>query len=276
MRSAAAVTPQSNEHLVRHAWLALAFVLAASSVEAQLMGRIRKAVEQKVTGTEPARQSGAARVALTPQRIDAFVLAMQPAKAYALEVQAARESQVRYERRQKEWEACKERVVRAANGVAQTLSVSQQMEMGELATKSVALMQSYTTHASAGRYAAASAALDSADRIGVRGFTMQFPAMSTCGVPAPRPVEAPKPPAASQAATIPPNPGGMTGQEFGRVREIIAVYLITNGSDKSLTSDDIAVLGPRQQELAQFTELFRSGALEWAQWGNLGSAWNAK
>lgn len=276
MRSAAAVTPQFHEHLVRHSLLALAFVLAASSVQGQLMGRIRRAVEQKVSTNETTRQQTAARVALTPQRIDAFVVAMQPAKAYALEVQAARESQSRYERRQKEWEACKEGVIRAANGAGKTLTVSQQVQLGELAQKSVEFMQSYSTHAAAGRYAAASAALDSADLIGVRGFAMQFPAMSTCGLPAPRPVQAPTPPAASQAATIPPNPGGMTAQEFGRVREIIAVYLLTNGSDKLLTPDDIAVLGPRQQELAQFTALFRSGALEWAQWGSLGSAWNAK
>ncbi len=258
--------------LIRVLLLLAVLSLVATVAQAQLLGRLRRAV----TSGGAAREAAVPRLEITTERIDVFLLAMQPVVAYADAVQTARAAQLTYDERQQEITACKERVGRAGAVRQATLTVAQQEQIGLLAVRNTELLATYQAAAAAGNIRAASAALDSMDLAGHDAQVMQYPALATCGKPAPRPLPPPPPPAPIQGEIIASSPGGMTGSQFGRLREMIAVYLLSNGRESSFTDAERSAFEQRGAQLAALTPLFRSGALEWARWEGLGKNWHAK
>jgi hypothetical protein len=117
---------------------------------------------------------------------------------------------------------------------------------------------------------------DSMDLAGLEVLVIQYPSLATCGKPAPRPLPPPAPPTPTQGEMIAETPGGMTGTQFGRLRELIAVYLLTSGEAPGFSNAEQSAFGARSKELAALEPLFRSGALEWARWDSLGKNWHAK
>jgi hypothetical protein len=68
----------------------------------------------------------------------------------------------------------------------------------------------------------------------------------------------------------------MTAEEFGRLRERIAVYAITLGNRDPFTAEERAALDARATELARLAPLFREGLLEWGHWYDLGKHWGGR
>lgn len=71
----------------------------------------------------------------------------------------------------------------------------------------------------------------------------------------------------------------MTREEFGKLRERIAVWAISQADPalqaripKQFTAEEMALLNARNAELAALAELFKSGSLRWADWGDV-SEW---
>jgi hypothetical protein len=258
--------------LIRGLVLLALLTLVATAAEAQLLGRLRRAVTSGVA----ARETAAPRLEITTERIDVFLVAMRPVVAHAEAVQAARAAQTAYDTRQEEIKVCKERLGSTGAVRPAQLTAAQQERIGAMAARTTELMAAYQSAAAAGNLRVATAVLDSMDLAGHEAMVMQYPALAACGAPAPRPLPPPPPPAPTQGEMIAQAPGGMTGSQFGRLREMIAVYLLTSGRDSSFTGAERTAFDQRSSQLASFTPLFRSGALEWAQWANLGKNWHAK
>lgn len=256
-------------------------VCTTGAAQAQLLGRMKRAVQDRVA--EPARRDepapsgsrASARIEITPARLDAFVGAMRPLVERARLVQAEREMQAAYDTRQQEYDACVERVMRTTNGASAPMTPERVERLGVLTEQITALMGRYNAAASSGNVAQLSAILDSADAVGARARIVQYPSLSTCGVPAARPTKtAPMP--ENQGELIAAGAGGMTAGEFGRLRERVAVYLLTHGGGDTYDDGERQALSARETELASLAPLFRSGVLEWAQWRTLARAWRAQ
>ncbi|MBC7843139.1 MAG: hypothetical protein H7099_12540 [Gemmatimonadaceae bacterium] len=267
--------------LVPLAACAIVAVFAVGSAEAQLLGRMKRAVQERVqepvrTGQNGNTGAGAAgRLEITPERLDAFVVAMRPLVERATAVQVERDMQAAYTKREKEYEACGERAVRAANGVSAPMTPAVAERLGSMTEQMTAMMGRYNVAAAAGNYMVASAILDSADVLGAKAKALQFPSLTSCGLPAPRPVKsAPLP--ANQGDLIAAGAGGMSAGEFGRLRERVALYLLTNGSGDTYNDAERSTLDSHASDLATLAPLFRSGVLDWAQWGSLAGTWRAR
>jgi hypothetical protein len=269
------VVARRQPSMVARVVVVIALLTAIVSVaQAQILGRLRRVVSDRTPPREA--QAQAPRLEITAERIDAFLVAMRPVVAYAELVQAARVSQGNYESRKSQFEACKERVGRSVAGPSAQFTAAQQERVGELAIRNTELMAAYQAAAAAGNQRAANALLDTMDLAGLEVQEMQFPALAACGKPAPRPVPPPPPPAPTQGEMIAQSPGGMTGSQFGRLRELIAVHLLTNGHASGFSAAEQSAFGARQTELELLAPLFRSGALEWSRWDSLGKNWRAQ
>jgi hypothetical protein len=260
--------------------LAIGAILTIPDIaSAQLMGRIRQVVQERVStkteNSQPAAQSSSPPLEITIDRLDVFLVAMQPVVQHATRVARARDAQDRYDEGRRVLDACREQRLRATGATVATLSMNDQLALGDMAVAVVEVMAVANAANARGDVVAANAALDSADVLDTRARMLQYPALAACGLPTKRPSE-PPPPAVSQNDLLPPLPGGMSGAQFGRLRERIALHLLTNGVQAQLSSSEQQVLSVRANELAPLTTLFRSGALEYARWNGLGSAWRSR
>ncbi|HYW51361.1 MAG TPA: hypothetical protein VE861_12185 [Gemmatimonadaceae bacterium] len=284
MSAAARRNASAHRRFVRLVPLAvctLATVLTVTTAQAQLLGRMKRAVQERVQEPVRAGDGGrrgatdATRLEITPERLDAFVVAMRPLVQRAQALQAERDMETVRVRREKEYDACVERVVRAANGVPAPMTPDNAERLGAMTEQVTAIMGRYNAAAASGNIAALNAILDSADALGAKARIVQFPGLSACGLPAPRPTRsAPLP--ANQGELIAAGAGGMSAGEFGRLRERVAVYLLTQGSGDTYNDVERGALQSHSADLATLAPLFRSGVLDWAQWGSLASAWRAR
>lgn len=249
-----------------------ALTMLVPVAQAQLLGRLRRVVDARVA----ARADQAPRLEITTERLDVFLAAMKPVVAHAEAVQAARQSQETYDARKTQFEACKERIGRRVAGPPAQFTLAQQERIGELAVRGTQLMSTYQAAVASGNLRAANALLDTMDLAGVEALQMQYPALAACGKPAPRPLPPPPLPTPTQGEMIAAPPGGMTGAQFGRMRELIAVHLLTNGRESGFSAAEQSAFGARQTELAPLAPLFRSGALEWSRWDHLGKNWRGQ
>jgi hypothetical protein len=128
-----------------------------------------------------------------------------------------------------------------------------------------ALMQRQAAALQAGDSARARALTDSAGVAGEQMENVLVPALKACGayvgVPSTGRPEEPQ-------VAAPAVPAGMTARQFGRLRERVAAWLLTNGA-YGVGDDERAALEARRQELAALTPLFRGDTLAWSSWGDL-------
>lgn len=265
-------SPGWQAMFARLALLIALLSIEANDVQAQVLGKLRRVITERVTP----RPAEAPRLEITTERIDVFLTAMRPVIAHAVAVQTAMQAQVAYEAKQKQWQACKERVGRSLAGRAPQLTMAQQERLGALSIRTTELVSAMQSAAASGNVRVANAVQDSMDMAGMEVLIVQYPSLSACGMPAPRPLPPPPPPTPTQGEMIAESPGGMTGTQFGRLRELIAVYLLTGQEAPGFSMAEQSALGARSKELAPLEPLFRSGALEWARWESLGKNWHAK
>lgn len=274
----------------RAAALSLVLLVAgAAPAEAQLLGRVKRAAQDRVAqaiggdrAADDARSGGTTRAPapITAERLDAFLTAMAPAVAQAergrthfAARQAYETASREYDARTKTWNACGERIMAAAGPP----TVQQQLRMAELSTRLQPLTERFLAEAQHG-YGPRAVALEDSIRVEQMRVTLAvYPRLRDCGDAPRRPAAPPTQEAAVPEQLIVP-PAGMTRAQFGRLRERVAVYALTRGAQDPFTAEERAVLDARAAALDALAPLFRDGMLEWATWNaesNLGQRWRA-
>ena len=268
------------------ALVAATLTAAPGAARAQLIGRMKKAAQDRVAerigapGSKPDTPAGAhasSRLEITPERVDAFVVAMRPLVTDAERRHAERAARAAYDEKRKRWEECGERVGRrltaAQRQQAAMPSMETQLKMAELATLATPVMEAYLQAAAAGRHERASVLEDSLAVLDFRSKVLTFPPLAECGPPPKRPAIAADAAGETGGATI-AQPAGMSATQFGLLRERIAVYLLTRGTENPFTPAERSALDARMTELQTLTAFFRDGTLAWSSWSDLGEAWN--
>jgi hypothetical protein len=273
--------------------LAAAVAATPGTADAQLLRRVKQAAQERIatkavdagvsraTGEDaaPTAVPGAApaatrkassRLDITPERIDAFVVAMRPMVAVAERRRAEAARQDAYKKRKDAWTACTDsnraRVQHLppatagleANGKWMEKSAEYQVRAGQAGTN--------------GDVVASAALQDSMVAATYKAMTALYPAIGSCGDY----VYAPAPASAAQAradSTTVPTPTGMTPTQFGLLRERIAAFIITDGTDEGFSPAEREALTAKKAALAPLGPLFRDGSLAWEQWSDLAGKW---
>ena len=276
---------------------AAALAVAPRHAEAQLLKRVKQAAQDRLAtaavekgaekagvaptdgagggsgaGAPPAPTRGSSRLEITTERIDAFLVAIKPiaAEAQRKKLEAARQAD--YQARVEKMKAC-------AEPVQARLQASGARPSAAGVEASKAPMDRYSAYQekAAGLYATdphrAAALQDSASGAMYEASLAMFPALKACGgwVYAPAPL--PGAPAPGTPAPKPALPDGMTATQFGRLRERIAAFVVTNGTGADVNDAERAALAAKQGALAPYAALFKDGTLEWQSWGDLTGEW---
>ncbi len=273
----------------------IALMLPASSAEGQLLGRMQKAAKSRAADAlgqrakEPATDS--ASLTITAERLDQFLLVMKPVMARAERAREERAVRRTYEEASNVIaahnagvETCAARVMEEERPRLQRLAsdpmgnqdVLQRLQGND--PRLGALTEAMLEAVAGGDQARISLLEDSMSVIKYRAIASVVPALGTCGVPRSRPPAPRVDDVRAPEALIVPPPG-MTRTQFGRLRERIALHVLTNGKDGTFTTGERAALDARERELQALLPFFRDGLLEWSQWGDeseLGRAWNGR
>jgi hypothetical protein len=273
------VTRSAISHRARASVLAalVTVILAPTSAHAQLGRVLKKAAQGAVQGAtqgakEPAPNAAASvesrkepAIPISARSLDALLTALGPSVRTLQDYEARRarydEENGRFERHR----ACRDSVKKAhpVNGAAQTPAVVQAMQ--SYSVRYGALMQRQAAALRAGDSTRTRALTDSAGVAGEQMENVLVPALKACGayvgVPS---IARPEEPRVGAPAV----PAGMTARQFGRLRERVAAWLLTNGA-YDVGDDEREALEARKQDLAALTPLFRGDALVWSSWGDL-------
>lgn len=311
MRSHTRVVELSHAHphprvqLMRRALLATAVALGAalflpSDAHAQLGklkklgGDIVKEASREAVGLPPKPADAAASSApkpkvdhtVTPERLDAVMVALAPQVEEARREAAAGAVEKSFRAKRTAWEKCVELAGKNATGLSEPYLNASEKETG----KSAEAM---------GRLAKAMQAGDKRttaylqDTVGV--FTMEMTAMmvgAKCGPAMYTPSAMIEAQLVRDAGTggevdesgrvkrvfIVPEASrkGLTAQQFGVLRERVAIYAIAlakgDGSESSLSSftdGEHAALKSRASDLKAMAPFFRDGHMRWTTWGDV-------
>jgi hypothetical protein len=234
-------------------------------------GAIQGAAQDKVqekTQQPAAQRTTSARESLVPitsQSIDVLLAALAPS------VQASQDFAARQARWEKEdaaferHRACRDSTKKRLGPAtpAQTPAVTQALKSYSL--RYTTLMQRLAAVQQAGDSASMRAITDSAGIAGEQLENTLQPPLKACGAYVAQPTLS-KPDASRLA---PPNvPAGMTATQFGRLRERVAAWLLTDGT-YAVGPDERSALEARRSDLAPLTPLFRGNALAWSYWSDL-------
>lgn len=279
----------------RAAVCAMLFAAAATPVHAQL-GKLKKmasdAAKDAAAGKKPETPDGSsgARVdyTVTADRLAAIMSVLGPRVAEAKKESDARQAMADYNAKQKTVTDCYNKT--SASGLTpDVMAVS--TEKGQAITaRSAAITQRLTTVMQTKNYRAQIALQDTAVNVQMQMAALMYPGLK-CG-PLPyksaaiidaevRRMESAANPASynsnSDEIVVPADKrGGMTPGQFGRVREIIAIWLLMQSGDlpansRKFTDEETAALNAKAAELKTYTPLFKDGAMRWATWGDIKS-----
>jgi hypothetical protein len=272
--TAIAATPRDAEaQLLRRMKQAAQEHIANKAVDA---GASRIAGEETAPPGAPAaapaatRNGGSSRLEITPERIDAFVVAMRPMVAAVERRRAESARQAAYTKRKDAWTACTDsNRARVQYAPPATAGIE---ENGKWMDRSADYQVRSAKAGVAGDEAAAAALQDSMIAATYKGMTALYPAMGACGdyVYAPAPVPAAQSRADSSAV---PTATGMTPTQFGLLRERIAAFIITDGADDGFSPAEREALTAKKSALAPLGPLFRDGSLAWTHWSDLPGKW---
>jgi hypothetical protein len=232
----------------------------------------------------PASSRGPEKLEITSARVDTFIVAMRPLVAAARERQAFLDLQ----KREQEWEACRGRVVQAtamamASGDRSALpSDATQAKIDALIEQNLKAGERMLAAAQAGNTALQQAIADSMMVVNEQAQALQYPRIATeCG----KKVVAPKAPAgelredgtvASHVAPDQSATGGWSATQFGRLRERLAIYLVSPEKANDLTPEERAAIDARRADLAPFAAAFAAGTMEWQGWGDVWRGWSTR
>jgi hypothetical protein len=274
---------------VRHAARALALaallsVVSPAAAHAQFGKLIKKAAQGAMQGAaEGAAQNAAknatggertredAAVTITPQNLDLLLAALGPTAKAAQEEEAER---TRYWAQQKKFEAhraCRDSIKSKypVNPIA-AQSPDKIKAMQDYSIKSGPLMERYAQALQSGDAQKAQVYADSAGAAGEQLELIYTPQLKACGayVSAPTDESKGRHGGDDEAGRAPKVPAGMTATQFGRLREKVAAWLLTDGKYK-VNDDERSALDARRKELDALTPLFRGNTLAWSSWGDL-------
>ncbi len=263
----------------------LAVAAAAAPAEAQFLKRVKQMAQDQVAEAVGARAAGAAHgqasratVAITPERLDVFLAAMGPAVARAERLYGARQAAAAYEAAVAAYQRKREARLACSDSVRQRSAAptpDRQLRFARenaRATPELQALQAAMTSGSPGRMEAVQERMEARE---YRLSKILYPGLEVCGAYQERPTKPPEPEPEPPVAPAAGAAGGMTAEQFGVLRERIAVYALTGGKQDPFTAEERAALDARAADLARLAPLFREGLLEWGHWYDLGKAWNA-
>ena len=271
------------------AFVAALFALAITSApaEGQLLKRIKQAAQEKVAdavgrpesgGSAPAPPAATEKKGPTPitaERLDVFLASMRPAidaaergRAEFEKRKAYDEAMKRYEPAAKRYEACTNTIMERERPRLAALAMRDPNVLTNLQYRPEwePLFEAQRQAMSRNDIARIEAIGDSVAVLQRAEYARLVPALKDCGQAPRKPTASPKASETAPEQLIVP-PAGMTRGQFGRLRERVAVYVITGGKEDPFTAEERAVLDARAADLAKLAPLFRDGLLEWGQWG---------
>jgi hypothetical protein len=239
---------------------------AQGAVQGAAQGAAKNAA-QNATGNAsnatPKADDGA--VAITAQSLDALLAALGPSVKAAQDFDARR---ARYEQQHARFQAhqtCRDSIKKAhPMPMAPTAAMLEAQQ--QYAQRAGALSQRLMAASQAGDTARTRAITDTVSMLGEQSENVYLPALKTCGAYVAPPTE--RPVRGGFRASAPTIPAGMTATQFGRLRERVAAWLLTNGT-YTVSADEQAALTARKADLDTLTPLFRGNTLTWSSWGDL-------
>ena len=273
----------SHHHTLGRALLAVGaavIALTPTSAEAQFLKKIKKAAQDAVVDAavgKPAPASGSqadaesapdgspksGAIEITEATIDTFLVAMRPMLAEAERKRAAMVA----ERMRDVYNKC---IETTTSNLTIAPTPEGMEESGKYLDLLMPVHQAYAAALQAGEKRRAAMLEDSVATLTDLQMKAMYPALRKCG-------ERPRTPFGgsdeSTESAVPTRPAGMTATSFGRLRERIALYLLTDGKQGPASDAERAALASRQAQLAPLTELFRDGSLEWGNWGDVARGW---
>lgn len=278
---------------------AAASLALAAPAEAQLLKRVKQAAQERLAGAvveqgaekagvapaaaPAAAPAGAATAApgakrskseleITPERLDAFLVAMKPMAADAQRKRAEAARQAEYKARQEKWQSCAQRV-QAQIQVSRTMPTPAGTEASrEPLERQTALMERASKLYATDPMRAA-LVQDSSSGAMYDATVAMFPAFKSCGSYVYMPAPLPGTPAPGAPAAKPALPAGMSATQFGIMRERIAAFVLTNGTEGKVSDGERTALDAKRAELAPLAALFKDGTLAWESWGDLTGEW---
>jgi hypothetical protein len=244
---------------------------AREAVGAPAEGSATSSASTSSASTSSASTSKAAsKLEITPAHLDAFLVAMAEPVAVARENVAARAALVEQRRKYEAQDACHINVI--GRGPASSYTPAQQARIDALTARQGPLTDRLT--ASAERLAAnpADAALrrqadalsDSAKTLAAQLTEAFYPTLTKeCGA------RLPEPPAKVEDRKIPGArlPAGMTGRQFGLMRERVGAWLLNNGIAAGLSDTERAALESKRAQLAPLADILRR-EIHWVSWSD--------
>jgi hypothetical protein len=275
--------------VARHAPRAIVFaallaVVPTGTAHAQFGKLIKKAAQGAMQGAaEGAAQNaaknaagGSAReesaVTITPQNLDLLLAALGPTAKAAQEEEAQRSRYWAQQKKLEAHQACRDSI-KAKYPVSPLAAQSPEKikAMQDYSLKSGPLAERYSQALQSGDQAKARVYADSVGAAGEQLEAIYTPQLKACGAYVSAPTEESskrRHGGGDEASQAPKVPAGMTATQFGRLREKVAAWLLTDGKYK-VSDDEKAALDARKQELDALTPLFRGNTLVWSSWGDL-------
>jgi hypothetical protein len=292
---------------------AVALLTAATPAHAQL-GRLKKlgtdaikeAAKDKVVGKDttgttksgaPAAETSASRApakkanyVISADRVDLVLASLQPLVADAEAIAAANKASADYEAKKKTADACIERASKMVNPMAMmaenpqrdTKMATIQKQLDGVNKRSQAAMARDDFRNSIALRDTA-LVLTMSMSVATIGANCTYPYMPAALIDAQVRLEKRGSSGSSSDddsdASLDPTPGAkqaMTRQEFGMVRERIALWVmgqdnpaILKGSAGKFTADEEEAMKAKGPQLKKLSPLFSSNALRWSTWGDV-------
>lgn len=291
--------PMSNRRnqLFALATLSAAALLSPVTASAQL-GRLKKAAADaakekagvKTEAPTSSSSSNSANFVITADRLSAVIAVMETGMAKAEKEAAARAVETDYKAKKKTYDACVETQLQAVTGKPPAMDGIQ--KSAALSTRSADLGQKMVKAQQSGDYRGYIAMSDTVANLSVRSALVMYGADAKCGAPVYMPpalviasadkMAQPNGNANANSGGVvvaPEQRAGMTTQQFGMVRERMALWVLqqTNnapvGNNKYgvFTSDEQAVLDAQGAKIKKWAPVFKDQPNTWAGWGDLKS-----
>lgn len=273
-----------------------AVAFAPASASAQL-GRLKKAATEaakEVTGAKPepakaAAGSSSSLFVITPERLTAVIAVMETNMARAEKEAAAKAAEADYNSKKKAWESCAETQLKAVTGKMPATDGIQ--KSAAISKQSSAISQKLAPAQSSQNYRAVIALTDTMQILSMRSALVMYGADAKCGAGVYMPpalVDAAAEKMArsnssdsrgNETVVSPEHRAGMTTQQFGMVRERMALWVLqqTNnapvGNNKYgvFTAEEQAALDAQGAKIKKWAPVFKDAPNTWATWGDIKS-----
>jgi hypothetical protein len=223
------------------------------------------------------RQSGPTKLDITAERLDQFLVAMEPATAAAKE-RAAHAAAVK---RREAYDKCQadagmKQTQAMMRGEAVGPSKAAQAEVDRLNERLNALMPQLLAAQQANDTVRLRKISEESQATSERVLFLLNPMIAKlCGAQAPsRP--GPLDETRLREMAQPRRIEGMSPAQFGLMRERIALYFIAPEKVSTLTGEERAALDAKRAQFAPFIAAWKEGGMEWATWSDVWSAWQKK